>query len=108
MAERITAADFDEKVLRSHVPVLAEFYSDSCIPCKMLSPVLSQLDSELEGRLRIYKVNVGYEPELTERYEVQASPTIIFFRDGSEVARLRGAVKKADILAEFEKVNKGE
>ena len=60
--------------------------------------------NELTGRLHIYKVNVGYEQELVDRYEVQASPTLIFFRDGAEVSRLRGSVKKADILAEFEKI----
>lgn len=104
MAERITAADFDDRVLKADKPVLVEFYSDTCIPCKMMSPVLSQLETELEGKLDIVKVNVGYEPELTEKYEVQASPTLIFFKDGNEASRIRGAVKKPDILAEFEKI----
>lgn len=104
MAERITAADFDAKVLRAEIPVLTEFYSDTCIPCKMLSPVLSELESELDGKLKIYKVNVGYEQELVDKYDVQASPTLIFFSGGEEVSRLRGAVKKADISAEFEKL----
>lgn len=104
MAERITNADFDEKVIESDIPVLTEFYSDSCIPCKMLSPVLSQLESELDGQVRVFKINVGYEQELIDRFEVQASPTLIFFKNGEEVTRLRGAVKKADILAELDKL----
>ena len=104
MAERITAADFGEKVLNADIPVLVDFYSDSCVPCKMLSPVLSQLESELDGKLRIYKVNVGYEQELVERYEVQASPTLIFFTGGQEASRIRGAAKKNEITAEFEKL----
>lgn len=104
MAERITEADFADKVLGSDIPVLTEFYSDSCVPCKMLSPVLSQLETELEGKLRIFKVNVGYEQALAEKYEVQASPTIIFFKDGAEVSRIRGAVRKPEIIAEFEKL----
>lgn len=104
MAERITAAQFDEKVLGAGNVTLVDFYSDSCVPCKMLSPVLSQLETELDGKLGIYKVNVGYEQELVERFEVQASPTLIFFKNGEEAARIRGAAKKADILAEFEKL----
>ncbi|MBP3857450.1 MAG: thioredoxin fold domain-containing protein [Ruminiclostridium sp.] len=104
MAARITSAEFGEKVLNAEKPVLVDFYSDSCVPCKMLSPVLSQLESELDGKLDIYKVNVGYEQELVDKYEVQASPTLIFFRNGGEVSRIRGAAKKADILAEFEKL----
>ena len=104
MAERINGSDFEEKVLKADIPVLVEFYSDSCVPCKMLSPVLSQLEAELSGKLNIYKVNVGYEQELVDRYEVQASPTMIFFGNGAEISRLRGAVKKADIIAEYEKL----
>ncbi len=91
-------------MLNAETPVLVEFYSDSCVPCKMLSPVLSQLETELSGKLSIYKVNVGYEQELVDRYEVQASPTMIFFRNGAEVSRLRGMTKKPDIIAEFEKL----
>lgn len=104
MAERITSADFDEKVLKADIPVLVDFYSDTCVPCKMLSPVLSQLEGELDGKLRIYKVNVGYERELVDRYEVQASPTMIFFRGGEEVSRLRGMTQKPAIIAEYEKI----
>lgn len=104
MADRITAADFGEKVLDADIPVLVDFYSDTCVPCRMLSPVLSQLESELEGRLLIYKVNVGYEQELVEKYDVQASPTLIFFKGGEEVSRLRGAAKKPDIIAELDKL----
>ncbi len=104
MAERITSADFSEKVLNAELPVLVDFYSDTCVPCRMLSPVLSQLESELGGKLLIYKVNVGYEQELVEKYEVQASPTLIFFKNGEEVARLRGMTQKAKLIEEFEKI----
>ena len=104
MAERITTADFDEKVLNAETPVLVDFYSDTCVPCKMLSPVISQLESELAGKLHIYKVNVGYEQELVDKYEVQASPTLIFFRDGEEVSRLRGMTQKPAIITEYEKL----
>lgn len=104
MPERITGAQFREKVLGADKPVLVDFYSDSCVPCKMLSPVLSQLETELDGKLDIYKVNAPYEQDLVDEYEVQASPTLIFFRDGAEVSRIRGAVKKPDIIAEFEKI----
>lgn len=104
MAERITTADFEEKVLKAEIPVLVDFYSDTCVPCKMLTPVLSQLDTELAGKLNIYKVNVGYEQELVDRYEVQASPTLIFFKGGAEASRLRGMTQKAKIIEEFEKL----
>lgn len=104
MAERITATDFEDKVLKAEIPVLVDFYSDSCIPCKMLSPILSQLGTELDGKLIIYKVNVGYEQELADKYEVMASPTLIFFKGGEEVSRLHGMTQKAVIIEEFEKL----
>ncbi|MBO6232256.1 MAG: thioredoxin fold domain-containing protein [Ruminiclostridium sp.] len=104
MAERITAENFTEKVLEAKTAVLVDFYSDSCIPCKMMSPVLSRLETGLAGKLAIYKVNVGYEQELVEKYEVQAAPTLIFFKNGAEAGRIRGAAKEADIRSEFEKI----
>ena len=97
MAERVSAAEFEQKVLASEIPVLVDFYSDSCIPCKMLSPILSQLESEYAGKAGIVKVNVNFDGELAERYEVLAAPTLVLFRDGSEVSRLRGAVGKDQI-----------
>lgn len=104
MAERVSEETFEEKVLRAKLPVLADFYSDSCIPCKMLSPVLSRLESEYAGKLEIVKVNVNFDAGLAERYEVLASPTLIVFRDGSEVSRLRGAAGKEQIEALIDKV----
>lgn len=82
MAERISKDNFDEKVLKSDIPVLVDFYSDSCVPCKMMSPILAELEEEREGRLTIYKVNINYDGELTERYNVMGAPTLIFFSQG--------------------------
>ena len=99
MPAKITAAEFDTEVLGASVPVLADFYSDSCIPCKRMSPILSQLESEYSGRLKIVKINTNFETALTERYSVLAAPTLIFFKDGKEVSRIRGAVKKDELTA---------
>ena len=98
MPAKITAADFAAEVLSSEIPVLADFYSDSCIPCKRMSPILSQLESEYEGKLKIVKINTNFEKELTEKYSVLAAPTLILFNKGEEVSRIRGAVKKDEII----------
>lgn len=99
MAQRVNSEDFDSKVLQSELPVLVDFYSDSCVPCKMLAPVLSQIESEQSGRLSIVKVNVNFDAELAQRYDVQAAPTLILFKNGQEQARHRGAVRKDEIDA---------
>ena len=99
MPAKITAADFASEVLSSEIPVLADFYSDSCIPCKRMSPILSQLESEYAGKLKIVKINTNFEKELTEKYGVLAAPTLILFKDGAEVSRIRGAVKKEELIS---------
>ena len=95
MAERIN--QFAEKVLENNCPVLVEFYSDSCIPCKQLSPILGELEEDYEDKLKVVKVNVNYDTDLALEYQVMASPTIVFFKSGEEVNRTRGLVKKEEL-----------
>jgi thioredoxin 1 len=97
MAARITKADFEEKVLKADKPVLVEFYSDSCIPCKQLSPILGDIEDENEDKLYVYKVNVNYEAELAEEYNVMSSPTLILFNNGNKLGTKRGLVKKPEL-----------
>lgn len=98
MAQRVNADNFDSEVLQSDLPVLVDYYSDSCVPCKMLAPVLSQIESE-HSEIKVVKVNVNFDIELAERFEVQAAPTLILFKNGEEKARHRGAVRKDEIEA---------
>jgi thioredoxin 1 len=104
MAVRVSRDDFSQKVLREEIPVLVEFYSDSCIPCKQMSPILGDIEDDYEGRLRVYKVNVNFDAELAEEYSVMSSPTILFFKDGKEVERVRGLVKKPQLTEMVEKI----
>lgn len=97
MAKRVSGADFQAEVLDEKLPVLAEFYSDSCIPCKQLSPILGGIEDDYEGQIRIVKVNVNFDADLAAKYEVAASPTILIFRDGEEVRRVRGLVKRPEL-----------
>ena len=99
MALRANGENFDKEVLGSELPVLVDFYSDSCVPCKMLAPVLSQIESENSGTLKVVKVNVNFDIELAERFDVQAAPTLILFKNGSEQARHRGVARKDEIEA---------
>ena len=100
MAVRVSAEDFDAKVLQSEIPAIVEFYSDSCIPCKQLSPILGGI----EDKVNVYKVNVNFDAELAEKYAVMASPTILFFKGGEEVSRIRGLVKRNALEEEVGKL----
>lgn len=104
MAVRVSAEDFDAKVLQSKLPVIVEFYSDSCIPCKQLSPILGGIEDEYEDKVNVYKVNVNFDAELAEKYAVMASPTILFLKGGEEVSRIRGLVKRNALEEEVGKL----
>ncbi|MGN0642910.1 MAG: thioredoxin family protein [Huintestinicola sp.] len=96
MALRVNGESFEKDVLGFEGVVLADFYSDSCIPCKRMSPLLAEIEEE-DPDIRLAKININFDGELAEKYQVQAAPTIIFFKNGEEAERLRGAVKKSEI-----------
>ena len=98
MAERIGRKEFEEKVLKSGLPVLVDFYSDSCIACKKLAPALGQAEELLGERFSFYKVNTDYEAELVEKYNILSRPTLIVFIKGQEAERKTGARKLAELI----------
>lgn len=102
MAARINGDQFEEQVLSENIPVLVEFYSDSCIPCKQLSPIIGTIEDDYEDRIKVVKVNVNFDADLVEKYNVMASPTLLFFKDGIEVDRVRGLIKKDELKLKIE------
>lgn len=94
MIKRIAANEFEEKVLKSNLPVAVEFYSDTCIPCKKLLPVLEELQDNFAEKIRIVKVNVNSDMALAKKYGVLVSPTVLFFKNGEETERIKGLDKK--------------
>lgn len=100
MAQRISSEEFEAKVLQSKDPVLVDFYSDSCIACKKLSPVLGNIEDDWEDRLTVYKVNTNYEEGLVDKYQILSQPTLILFRDGEEAGRVTDLLKEPE-LAEW-------
>lgn len=101
MVLKFTTADFQKAVLESDIPVLVDFYADWCGPCKMMSPVLDQLSTELEGQVKIGKVNVDDEPELASQYKVMSIPNFVLFKNGQVVDQVIGAVPKDQMLAKI-------
>lgn len=97
MAARITAGDFDQKVFSSSLPVLVDFYSDSCIACKKLSPVLGDIEDDYEDKLTVFKLNTSFDGAVAEKYKVLSNPTLILFKDNAEVGRQVGAKTYDDL-----------
>ena len=97
MAARWTKESFEEQIQSTEHLILADFYSDFCVPCKKLSPILGDLEDQYGDQLTVGKINVSYETELAHEYEVKATPTLLFIRNGQVADRLEGAVKKAEL-----------
>jgi len=97
MAVRVSKDVFEEKVIKNSKLTVVDFYSDSCVACKRLAPVLGDLEDNYEDKLEVVKVNTNFDPELSEKYEVQANPTLIIIKEGEEVGRRVGAGSYKDI-----------
>ena len=100
MIVNVNSDQFEEEVIQADELVIADFYSESCIPCKMLSPVLYELDTHYEGKIKIVKIKVGTEFELAQRYEIHSTPTVLFFRKGRELESFTG-YKDKDSMEEI-------
>jgi thioredoxin 1 len=96
MADEITVTkgNFDSEVMKSQVPVVADFWAEWCGPCRMIAPVLKELAKEYKDRIKIAKINVDQEPELAMQYNVASIPTILFFNKGQIVKQQIGAVPR--------------
>lgn len=89
---KLDSSNFESYINANSLPVLADFYSDGCLPCRRIAPLISKAESEYTERLDFVKVNIGANPELVSKYGIEAAPTVIIFKDGEEISRLRGAV----------------
>ena len=98
----VTDQDFDERVLKSDEPVLVDFWAEWCVPCHMVSPVVEEIGEEKGESLRVAKVNIDENPEVTRRYGVMSIPTLMLFKGGEEKARVVGARGKEALLKEID------
>jgi thioredoxin 1 len=98
----LTEQNFDEEIKASEVPVLVDFWAEWCGPCKMISPILDDLGKDHAGKIRIAKLNIDEELELSRRFDVMSIPTLILFKDGEPQLRIIGAKGKGQLLQELQ------
>lgn len=98
-----TPATIDD-LLSSELPVLIDFWAPWCGPCRTLSPIVDELAEELKDTLRVAKCNVDENQDLAMRYGVMSIPTLVILKNGQEIGRTVGAMPKAKLLAEINKV----
>ncbi len=93
----IQKPNFESKVLKSELPVLVDFFATWCGPCRMLAPILEELEPRYEGKIKFVKLDVDEAPELANQYGVRGVPTLILFRDGEPVKTSVGFLNQDEL-----------
>lgn len=93
-------ASFSE-IVKGDKPLLIDFFADWCGPCKMLSPIIQEVAKELNGKVRVIKIDVDKNPALTDKFQIRGVPTMILFKDGKPIWRQSGVLQKEEIVGKI-------
>ncbi len=98
MATKRQFNSFEEMLSGSDVPVLVDFYADWCGPCQMMAPILDQVNSQLQGKIKIVKIDTEKYPALATQYQIYALPTLVFFKQGEPVEKIEGVMQAQQLV----------
>ena len=100
----LSESNFSSEVLSSPNPVLVDFWAEWCGPCKMIAPLLDELASEYDGKVKIGKVNIDDHQNLATQYGIRAIPTMLLFKNGEVTEQIVGMRTKRDLKGSLDKV----
>jgi thioredoxin 1 len=94
---------FDQEVLKSTLPVLVDFWAVWCGPCKMIAPIVEELATEYDGKLKVGKLDVDNNQQIAMQYGIRSIPTLLVFKAGKVVEQIVGAIPKKTLIEKLSK-----
>jgi thioredoxin len=98
MAVKQQFASFEEAIANSEQPILVDFYATWCGPCQMMSKILEQVNLQLNGQMRIIKIDTDRYPQIASEHQIQALPTLVLFKNGQAVDRIEGVLQAPQLV----------
>ena len=102
-AAAVTDASFAQDVLKSDLPVLIDFWAPWCGPCRMVAPIVDEIATEFEGKIKVFKLNTDENPNVASQYGIRSIPTLMIFKGGQKVDTVVGAVPKTTLSSTISK-----
>ncbi|MDY6784213.1 MAG: thioredoxin [Cyanobacteriota bacterium] len=98
MAVKKQFSSFEDLLNNAQLPVLVDFYATWCGPCQMMAPILEQINAQMNHQLQVVKIDTDKYPRLASKYQIQALPTLVLFRNGQPVDRIEGVLQVPDLV----------
>jgi thioredoxin 1 len=103
MEIELTDENFDAEVLKSSIPVLVDFWAPWCGPCRMMAPTIEQIAKEMEGKVKVGKINIDQHNKYAGQFGIMSIPTFLVFKGGKVVEQMVGVMDKDDMKEKIEK-----
>lgn len=98
MATKQQFNSFSDLLAQSGLPVLVDFYATWCGPCQMMAPILETVNRQLQGQIKVAKVDTDRYPQLASQYQIHALPTLVLFKDGQVADRIEGVLTAEQLV----------
>ena len=104
MSQEFNDKNFEQEVIKSDMPVLVDFWAPWCGPCQVMLPIVDEIAKEMEGKIKVGKINVDENSETASKYDIMSIPAIKIFKKGEIVKEFTGAQNKEALIEEIEKI----